>query len=578
MSQFHPISPSALSRERRRLLGLIHAAAGEEPADLVLKNARYVNVFSQEVCRQDIAVKDGVIVGLGDYRGREEIDLSGRVVCPGFIDAHIHLESSLVTPWEFARSALPHGTAAVIADPHEIANVMGLEGISYMLQATQGLPMEVFFMLPSCVPSAPLDESGAALDWADIDPCYRHPRVLGLGEMMNAYGVVHGEEPVLDRLAAARLRGRPVDGHAPGLTGRELEAYVCAGISSDHESTTLEEALEKLRLGQLIMIREGTAAHNLAALAPLLSPRYARRCALCSDDRHPGDLLEKGHMDGILRQAVCRYGADPVSAVTAATWSAAQHFGLRDRGAIAPGYRADLVVVDNLRDFTVEKLFLAGQLWWDGTELRPFSPPPVDSELLERARSSFRVRPLTPGDFAPSGSQAVMGLVPRQIITDFRGFAREVDLSRDILRLAVIERHRGTGRIGLGYLQGYGLRAGAVATSVAHDSHNIISAGTAPEDMAFAANRIREMGGGIVVVQGEQVLAEVPLEIGGVMSGQPMDQVNARLEGAKEAARRLGVNPDVDPFMTLSFLSLPVIPEIRLTPGGALRVSTQEFF
>ena len=577
MSHLPPLSASALQEEHNRRLRLVRAAAGEEPADLVLKNACYVNVFSQEVCRQDIAIQDGIIVGLGTFHGKEEMDLSGSVVCPGFIDAHIHLESSLLTPWEFARSVLPHGTAAVIADPHEIANVMGLDGVRYMLQATQGLPMEVFFMLPSCVPSAPLDESGAALDWADIDPCYAHPRVLGLGEMMNAFGVVHGEGPVMDKLSATCLHGKPVDGHAPGLTGRELGAYVCAGISSDHESTTMEEALEKLRLGQLIMIREGTAAHNLSTLAPLLSPQYARRCALCSDDRHPGDLLKQGHIDYILRQAVSHYGANPVSAVTAATWNAAQHFGLRDRGAIAPGYRADLVVVNNLRDFTVQRLFLAGQLWWDGRKLRPFAAPSIDPELENRARHTFHAAPLSPTAFAPSGSQAVMGLIPRQIITEERGFAQDINPTRDILRLAVIERHHGTGRIGLGYLQGYGLQTGAVAASVAHDSHNIIVAGASPEDMAFAANRILELGGGLVVVQGGSVLGEVPLELGGIMSDRPLNEVHEQLEQAKKAARQLGVGADVDPFMTLSFLSLPVIPELRLTPGGVLRVSTQEF-
>ena len=577
VSQPHQHSASALRQEHDRLRRLILTAAGEASADLVLKNACYVNVFSQELCRQDIAIQDGFIVGLGKFQGKEELDLTGKVVCPGFIDAHIHLESSLLTPWEFARSVLPHGTAAVIADPHEIANVMGLEGIHYMLQATQGLPLDVFFMLPSCVPSAPLDESGAVLNWADIDSCFPHPRVLGLGEMMNSFGVVHGEGQVMDKLSGARLLGKPIDGHAPGLTGAELGAYVCAGISSEHECTTLEEALEKLRLGQLILIREGTAAQNLSALAPLLTPKYARRCALCSDDRHPGDLLEQGHIDNILRQAVCKYGADPISAVTAATWNAAQHFGLRDRGAIAPGYRADLVVIDNLRDFTVERLLLSGEPWWDGAELRPFPAPHIDPVLECRAKSSFHVPPLSPSHFAPSGRQAVIGLVPRQIVTHDRGFAQDVDLSRDILRLAVIERHRGTGRIGLGYLQGYGLQSGAVAASVAHDSHNIIVAGTCPEDMAFAANRILELGGGLAVVQGGSVLGEVPLAIGGIMSERPLRAVNRQLEQAKQAARRLGVGEDVDPFMTLSFLSLPVIPEVRLTPGGMLRVSTQEF-
>ena len=562
-----------LAQKRR----VVHVAAGREPADLVLKNAAYVNIFSEQICTGDIAVAEGTIAGVGGpYRGTRELDLAGGLVLPGLVDAHIHLESAMVSPGEFARAVLPHGTTTVIADPHEIANVMGADGISYMLQATQGLPLDVYFMLPSCVPAAPMDESGAALDRRALEPFYDHPRVLGLAEVMDYVGTAAAERRVLEKLAAAQARGGQVDGHAPGLTGYGLNAYVAAGARSDHECSTLEEALEKLALGQHIMIREGTAAKNLAALLPLLTPRYADRCMFCCDDRHPGDLLARGHIDGMVRAAV-RAGADPILAVKAASFNAARYFRLDDRGAVAPGYLADLVVIDNFRDFTIQQVFKRGEPVYSGGALRAFAPPQVDPELARRALDTFRLAPLTAGDFRTYGPRGVIGLVEGEIRTENGGWADGVDLEQDILKVAVIERHRGTGHIGVGCLRGYGLKEGAVASSVAHDSHNIIVAGTDEGAMAAAASRVAENRGGIVVWAAGGCAAQVALPIAGLMSADSLEQVDRDLEAARAAAFRQGVRPGIDPFMTLSFLALPVIPALRLTTRGVFDVTAQRY-
>lgn len=563
-----------LNAQSAALRRLIDVAAGRAPADLVLKDARYLNVYTGEIERGDIAIANGRIAGVGSYRGPNERHPDG-IVCPGLIDAHIHLESSLVCPASFVKAVLPHGTTCVMTDPHEITNVMGTDGLDFMLQATRGLPMDVFFLLPSCVPATPLDEAGAELDWQAIDRFYDDPRVLGLAEMMNAYGVVHNDEAVLAKLAAAQAHGKCVDGHAPGLSGGELNAYIAAGVGSDHECAAPDEALEKLRRGQYIMIREGTAARNLAALAPLLQGRTAARCLLCTDDKHPSDLLEKGHIDYILREAV-RLGANPAAAVTAATLNTAQYFRLYDRGAVAPGLLADLTVFRDLEQFKVTQVFKAGRLCYDG-KLAPFAAPAVDPALRSKARDTFHVAHIRPEDFASSGLQAVIGMVPGQIVTTDEGLASRTETATDTLRIAVIERHRGTGHIGLGYLRGYGLKAGAIATSISHDSHNIIVVGTNAEDMAAAAQRIVDCRGGITVVRDGEVLGGVVLELGGLMSGSSLRTVNRELEAAKEAAYGLGVNRGIDPFMTLSFMSLPVIPALRLTTRGVVDAATQQF-
>ena len=501
-----------INRKLIKKLHIIDVAAGREKADLVLKNATFVNVFSGELDTCDIAVAEGLIVGLGQYQGFEEVDMTGRIVCPGFIDAHIHLESSLVSPAEFARAVIPHGTTTVITDPHEITNVMGTDGIDYMIAATEGLPVDVRFMIPSCVPASPMDESGANLDYRDIDSFFEHPRVQGLAEMMNFPGIISADGSTVAKIVASQAHHKKIDGHAPGLKGNDLNAYIAAGVYSDHECADVEDAMAKLKLGQFIMIREGTAAKNLEALMPLIrSEKYFDRCMFCTDDKHPSDLLEKGHIDYICREAVAM-GADPIRTVQVACLHAARYFLLNNRGAIAPGYLADFAVVEDLKDFHVVTVYKKGRrVYHDGT-VEPFPQPQIPEHLEKRAHDTFHLPVLSASDFANSRPRGVIGMVSGQIITSDEGYAGGVDTQEDILKMAVIERHKNTRHIGIGYLKGYGLKSGAVATSVAHDSHNIICVGVGDEDMAFAANRIAQNHGGIVVVRDGRVLAELPLE------------------------------------------------------------------
>ena len=564
-----------INRKLNKKLRVIAVAAGREPADLVLKNATYVNVFSNELCHGDIAVAEGLIVGMGAYNGIEEVDVSGKIVLPGFVDAHIHLESSLVSPTEFAKAVLPHGTTTVITDPHEIANVMGTDGIEYMLQATEDLPVDVRFMLPSCVPATPLDESGANLDYRAIDSFYDHPRVQGLAEMMNYVGVVNGDGQVVEKIVASQAHHKKIDGHAPGLSGKDLNAYIAAGVYSDHECSDMEDAMNKLRLGQYIMIREGTAARNLEALMPLLTSQYVDRCMFCTDDKHPNDLLEKGHIDYIVKKAIS-LGADPIVAVKAACHNAARYFLLNNRGAIAPGYLGDFVIIDDFQHFEIEMVYKRGVLMYDG-QLRDFPAPEIDPYLVKRAHDTFHVAHLTAEDFSDGRPHAVIGMIPGEIVTQDAGYADHADPEQDILKIAVIERHKNTHHIGLGYIKGYGLKRGAVATSISHDSHNIIVVGATDEDMAAAANRIVENRGGITVMENGQVLGEVTLSIAGIMSDDSLVMVNSALEDAKDEAFGLGVSRGIDPFMTLSFMALPVIPSLRITTRGVFDVSSQRY-
>ena len=520
-----------INRKLMKKLRIVEVAAGREKADLVLKNAAYVNVFSSQICRADIAVAEGLIVGMGTYSGVQEVDVSGKIVLPGFLDAHIHLESAMVSPGEFARAVLPHGTTTVVADPHEIANVMGADGIEYMLQATEDLPVDVRFMLPSCVPATPMDESGAVLDYRTIDSFYDHPRVQGLAEMMNY---------------------------------------------SDHECHDAADAVAKLERGQFIMIREGTAARNLAALMPLMTPQYAERCMFCCDDKHPNDLLEKGHIDYNIREAI-RLGADPILTIRVACHHAARYYLLNNRGAIAPGYLADFVVIDNFQDFNIQQVFKKGVEMYDGTSVRDFPAPVIDPYLVRRAHDTFHLAHLTAEDFAERRPRGIIGMVPGEIVTTDQGYSDHIDPEWDILKIAVVERHKNTRHIGIGYLQGYGLKRGAVATSVSHDSHNIIVVGAGEEDMAAAVNRVAENRGGIVVMEGGRVQGEVALPVAGLMSDGTLEEVNSALEAAKDAAFALGVSREIDPFMTLSFMSLPVIPTLRLTTRGVIDVDKQQY-
>ena len=562
---------------------MILAARGDLAPDLVLKNARIVNVFTKEIESGDVAIKDGYIVGIGEFDGEEEIDIGGRIICPGLIDGHIHIESSMISPSEFAGAVAPHGTTAVIADPHEIANVAGEEGIRYMLEASAGLPVDIFFMLPSCVPATPLDESGAELSADELEPFYKEERVAGLAELMNSFGTVRADEEIIRKIQGANSYGKRIDGHAPFLTGKDLNAYITAGVRSDHECSSAEEAIEKLKLGQFIMIREGTAARNLEALLPLFDDKYCDRCMLVTDDKHGSDLIDNGHIDYIIRKAI-RAGKDPLNAIKMATLNAAMYFGLKDRGAIAPGYIADIIVLSDLEEFTVEKVFKNGRLTVDGGKnVRAIKSPSIDKEKYPRVFNSFNLREIKPSDLEirdEGTKKRVIKVIPGQILTEeliVESSSKQAEPDKDIIKLAVIERHKGTGHTGVGFVSGYGLKKGAIASSVAHDSHNLIVAGCTDDDMALAANTVRENGGGLAVVCDDKVLSSLPLPIGGLMCEMNVNEVEDILRVMKEQARQLGVNEGIDPFMTLAFTALPVIPKLRLLTQGVVDVDKQSY-
>ena len=559
----------------RKKQRMVRVAMGEEKADLVLKNADYVNVFSDEICHGDIAVAEGLVVGMGVYSGLSEVDMTGKVVVPGFIDAHIHLESSLVSPASFARAFIPHGTTTVITDPHEIANVCGVGGIDYMMAASDGLPVDVHFMLPSCVPAMPFDENGERLTWRDINAYFDHPRVLGLAEKMNYPGVIGGERSTIEKIVVSQAHHKKIDGHAPGLSGHALNAYMSAGVYSDHECDTFDNALEKLRKGQFIMIRDGTAAQNLEALIGLITPRYAHRCMFCTDDKHPADLLEKGHIDYIVRKAI-RLGADPIQAIKVASHHAARYFLLNNKGAISPGYLADFAVLDSLESVHVTMVFKRGRMVYGGGEVA-LNEPRIDPDILQAVTDTFHLPELTQERLRTDRPLPLIGMRNGQIVTENLGMAEGVCPEKDILKMVVCERHHHTGHVALCYVKGYGLRRGAIAASIAHDSHNIIACGAQDGDIALAVNRIRELRGGLTVAEGGRILAELPLPVAGLLTDAPLQQVNDALENCKRHAFALGANPGIDPFMTLSFMSLPVIPSLRLTTRGVFDVDHQAF-
>ena len=555
---------------------MILAARGDQKADLVLKNAKIVNVFTKELESGDVAIKDGYIVGIGEYEGNEEIDIEGRIICPGLIDGHIHIESSMIAPSEFAKAVAPHGTTAVIADPHEIANVAGEDGIRFMIEASSGLPVDIFFMLPSCVPATPLDESGAELGAAELESFYGEERVLGLAEMMNSYGTVRADEEIIRKIQGANRADKKVDGHAPFLSGKDLNAYVTAGVESDHECSDANEAIEKLSRGQYIMIREGTAARNLEALLPLFDDRYCDRCMLVTDDKHGSDLIDNGHIDYIIRKAI-KAGRSPFNAICMATLNAATYFGLKGRGAVAPGYIADLIVVSDLEDFTVEKVFKNGVLTVDGGALAAdVKAPSIDEQKYSRVYHSFNMQEIKPSDLEVKDQgtkKRVIKVIPGQILTE--EVIVDASFEDGINKLAVIERHKNSGHIGVGYVTGHGLKKGAIASSVAHDSHNLIVAGTNDEDMALAANTVRANEGGLAVVLDGKVLSSLPLPIAGLMCGKDAGEVEEILSLMKDQARQLGVPEGIDPFMTLAFTALPVIPKLRLLTQGVVDVDKQ---
>ena len=552
----------------------------------LLKNGTVINVFTGEPEKTNVLIEDDRIIGVGDYTDDEADqteDLTGKVICPGFIDGHIHIESTMMTPTELARVSLLHGTTSIIADPHEIANVCGSTGIQYMLEASKGLPLNVYIMLPSCVPATPFDESGAVLTAEDLARFYTDERVLGLAEMMNYPGVIAGDSEILKKIRGARLRGLVVDGHAPLLSGKDLDRYLSAGIQSDHECSSFEEAAERIRKGQWVMIRQGTAARNLEDLIELFEEPYCQWCLLVTDDKHPEDLLHEGHIDSSVRKAI-QMGKHAITAVRMATLNAAQCFGLRDVGAIAPGYRADLLILRDLELVEIESVYAQGKKVVSDNTVAPIEAPPVKDQILKAVKNSFYVQELTERDFKieeKSDRCRVIKTIPHQLlteewITNIHWQNNGIEPERDILKIAVIERHMNTGHIGLGLISGIGLKKGAIASSVSHDAHNIVVIGANEADMALAANHIIQVGGGAVCICDGEVLADVPLPIGGLMCEEPAESIAERNANLAEAIASLGAPEDSAPLMTMAFMGLAVIPNLKITTRGLVDVNKQQ--
>lgn len=571
------------SLEERRALILV--ARGKQPADLVFRNGQVVNVFSTEVYTADVAVYHGYIAGIGpsgSYRGTQEIDLKGQYLTPGLVEAHTHIEDALLVPGEYALALAIHGTTTCICDPHEIANVAGVPGLRWILAAAEGIPIRLMFTLPSCVPASPFESAGATLVAADLLPLAVDPRIASVGEVMNYPGVLEGDQVMLDMIAMKRpgvatLRGLPVDGHAPEVQGLDLCGYVAAGVQSDHESVGLEEGREKLRLGMWLWVREGSTK-NLDALLPLILESTPDRAGFVADDRTPGDLLRDGDLDHVIRQAVAR-GVAPINAIKMATLHPAQYFGFGDRGAIAPGYLADLLVVPDLQDFRPQQVYIGGKLIAENGKAL-FAPPALPGGWEQTIGQTIRLRDFSaeklrlPGH---TGTARVIGLIPDQIVTDDRrmdvtatnGFL-DADPERDVLKIAVVERY-GRGRVGVGLLHGLGLKGGAMASSVAHDAHNIVVVGTNDDDMVAAIGEIEQLQGGLVISQNGAIVDRLPLPIGGLMSPLPIAEVAEALERLDQVVARMGVEVD-HPFGFLAFLALSVVPKLKITDLGVLDV------
>ncbi len=555
------------------LAQIIKIARGDEPADTLLRNCKMVNVFTGEIIETDIAIVHSRIVGLGPYEAHNVVDLGGRYVAPGLIDSHVHIESSMVPPPEFARAIVPRGTTTVVTDPHEIANVLGLEGIRYMMEMAKHNPLSVYVNAPSCVPSTHMETTGASLEWYDLEPLQREEYVIGLAEVMNFPGVIAGDESTLNKIRSFRKAIK--DGHCPGLVGKGLTAYVNASIGSDHECTRVEEALEKLRLGMYIFIREATNAHNLKDLLPLVTPENSRRICFCTDDRQPADLLEEGHIDFMIRTAIAE-GVPPITAFRMATLNPSEYFHLHDRGAIAPGRRADLMIFSDLQAPVAELVYRGGKLVAQEGVLLPWERQ-VRTSIL---RSSMNVDWSHVNFEIPAGGGQVriIEAIPDQLITNHLiedtpqvDGTVTVDLERDILKIAVIERHLATGNVGKGLVRGLGLKRGAIASTVAHDHHNIVVVGADDQSMLAAARAVAQTRGGMAAVDGDRILAKLPLSIAGLMSDQPIEQVRDQMAELLRAAHQLGSSLH-DPFMAMSFLALPVIPSLKLTDHGLVDV------
>ncbi len=547
-------------------------ARGDEPADLVVRGGHVLSVFTKEWLKTDVAIVDGVVAGLGDYEGTETLDASGRWVVPGFIDSHMHLESTKLLPDEFAQLVLPLGTTAVVADPHELANVLGTDGVHWLLDACEDLPFDFYFMASSCVPASRFESPRRPFTTGDLESLLRRKRVLGVAEMMNFPGVIAGDESELAKLELEE--GEHVDGHAPGVLGKRLNAYAASGIRSDHEALTADEGRERLRAGMWLLIREASMARNLEALLPLVREFGTNRIAFCTDDRDPEDIAANGHINGMVRAAVTA-GITPEDAIVLASHNSALWHGLDHLGAVAPGYQADLLVLPDLESFDPAVVLKRGRQIGE-------VPHP---EVPEWVKHSVRIRPVSADDFRipwEGGDARVIGLVPEQVVTEnlvesptTAGGAAVADPARDLVKIAVVERHLGTGRIGLGFVRGSGLGSGALASSVAHDAHNIVVVGVTDEDMAFAVTRLAEIGGGIVVAEGGAVRAELPLEVAGLLADLPLAEVIERSLACNDAARELGW-AGATPFLTLAFLALSVIPSLKITDRGLVDVDRFE--
>ncbi len=555
---------------------LIAAAKGDVPADLLFVNCRIVNVFSGEIITGSVAVSDGYIAGIGDYPAEKTVDLKNRFLCPGFIDSHVHIESSMTSVAEFAKAVVCKGTTTVVADPHEIANVMGCAGIDYMLRSAENLPVNIFFTLPSCVPATAMETAGAMLDADTLASFLTRDRIVALAEMMNFPGVIFRDPSVLKKIRNAFAAGKPVDGHSPGLSGKDLNAYIAAGISSDHECISAAEAMEKLRAGMHIMIREGTGAKNLKDLLPVVNEKTAHRIMWCTDDRHPDDICDEGHIDFIIRKAI-QSGLDPVTAIQIGTVNPARYFGRKHLGAIAPGRKADMVVFSDLDHPLPEAVYTSGALTASGGEI--VSGIDFPDALDCPSAMNVNAGGIDFSIFADTEKIRVIELLPGQVVTRQRedrvtvkdGMAVS-DTSRDILKIAVIERHKATGNIGKAFVSGFGFKKGAIASSVAHDSHNIIVVGTNDPDMEIAVARIIEMNGGLTAACNGKVIAELPLPIAGLMSDKPLETVRSLMDTMLRAVQEMNATVP-DPFMLLSFLALPVIPELKITDRGLFDVN-----
>lgn len=573
-----------------RVIDRVKKATGEKKADLVFKNAKYVNLFTDEILEADIAVCRKHIVGVGKYDGEVEVDCTGKILVPSFIDGHMHLESVMISPRSFRDLAVPHGTCAVIADPHEIANVAGLDGINYILKMTEDLDIHVGVMIPSCVPSTPLDESGAVLDSETIKPLYENERIYGLAEMMNAYGVTHGDPECIKKCVDAMNADKLIDGHAPGLTGNMLNAYMTSAVSTDHECSTFEEAREKIERGMLVEIREGTVCRDLDALMKLFESPYYHRSMLATDDSHPDTILIKGHIDKIIRQAI-KNGADPIHAIKMGSLNAARHYHLTHMGAIGVGYLANIIILDDLETIKINSCYLNGKKVSEGDQvLEKYSDNfnTLDKNEFKRVYYSFNMNNVKDRDFEikeRGKKQRVIEIIPGGVLTKESTFdiiendnmPYGVDTDRDIVKIAVVERHHATGHIGVGFIKGYGIKQGAIASSIGHDSHNIIVVGTNDKDMAMAVNTIKNNNGGLAVVCDNVLLGDLKLEVAGLMTENDENYVINNIEKLKDIAYfDLGVKRDIDPFMTLAFMQLPVIPELKIIPKGLVKVSTQE--